>query len=278
MRAGVGVWAALATVALGSARTAAVEPPAPSPTPGALTDDRLVFSTNGSRLTGGIGSGGGSATWVGNLGSGTVIGGGAEYQTISNAHWTLGTFSGALAPGLRTHLYVEGHVGAGDLGDHAFHYSVLVGGLLYQVTSPLSLQLEERRIDIDTSHGNLPKLGLSYQVTPKFLASASYAASVGGNLGTHLGEARLDYTGSDFSAIAGIAGGPAAPAVVNFGPRGAVTVAPAPQLREGFLGIGTPLRRTDWLLIGDFQDVGGTKRFGLSLTCTVHLHSQGRSP
>src|SRR5204863_8335157 len=82
-------------VALPCAQAAAVEPPSPSPTPAAVADQRLVFSTNGSRLTGGIGGGGGSAAWVGGLGNGTVIGAGAEYQTTSNSHWTLGTFSRA---------------------------------------------------------------------------------------------------------------------------------------------------------------------------------------
>src|SRR5438105_10007689 len=92
--------------ALTGAEAAAVELPPPSPTPAAVGDQRLVFSTNGSRLTGGIGGGGGSATWVGSLGNGTVIGLGAEYQTISNSHWTLGSFSGTVAPGLRTRLKV----------------------------------------------------------------------------------------------------------------------------------------------------------------------------
>lgn len=265
------------TVALGAATAAAVEPPAPSPTPGAITDDRLVFGTNGSQLTGGSGAGGASGAFVASLGDGAVIGVGAEYQQVSNAHWTAGDLSGSLAPGLRTHLYVEAHEGAGDIGTtHAFHYSLLVGGLLEQLTSQLSVQLEERRIDVDTSHGNLPKAGVSFQLTPQLLASASYAVSVGGNLGTHLGTARLDYTGSGFNALVGFAGGPIAPAVVDLLGR---VVAPSPTLHEGFLGIGTALGRTDWLLIGDYQDVGGIKRVGAALTCTVHLHAQGgRSP
>ena len=152
--------------ALTGAEAAAVELPPPSPTPAAVGDQRLVFSTNGSRLTGGIGGGGGSATWVGSLGNGTVIGLGAEYQTISNSHWTLGSFSGTVAPGLRTRLYLEGREGAGDIGDRAFHYSLLVGGLLEQLTSEFSVHVEERRIDIDKSHCNLPNLALSFQVTP----------------------------------------------------------------------------------------------------------------
>ena len=274
----VGAWAAALTMALPSALAMAVDPPSPSPTPGAVGDERLVLSTNGSKLTGGFGAGGGSATWVGNFGSGTAIGVGVEYQQISNSHWTTGDFSASVAPGLRTHLYVEGHEGGGDLGDRAFHYSLLFGGVLEQIDSRLSVQLEERRIDIDTSHGNLPKVGLSLQITPQLVASVSYAYSLGGNLGTRLGTGRIDYTGRAFSALAGIAGGPVAPAVVNLLPGGAVVVAPAPQLREGFAGLGKPLGRTDWLLIGDYQNVGGTKRYSLSLTCTVHLHAPTPSP
>ena len=271
MRAGV--WAASLAVVLGSARAAAVEPPSPSPSPAAVTDQRLVFSTNGSTLTGGSGGGGGSATWVGNF-AGKVIGAGAEYQTISNAHWTLVSFSASVAPGLGTHLYVDAHEGAGDVGDHAFHYSLVAAGFLTQLDSRLSLQLEERRIDIDKSHGNLPKVALSLQVTRRLLASVSYAYSLGGNLGTHLATGRIDYAGSSFSAIAGISGGPAAPVVLDLYGK---VVAPGPQLREGFVGLGKPLGRTDWLLIGDYQDVAGTKRTSLSLTCTVHLHAHAQS-
>src|SRR5439155_180004 len=83
------------------------------------TDQRLVFSTDGSTLTGGSGGGGGSVTWVGDITPQVVIGAGAEYQQIANAHWTTGNFSGALALGggqLKTHLYIETHEGAGDVG------------------------------------------------------------------------------------------------------------------------------------------------------------------
>ena len=71
------------------------------------------------------------------------------------------------------------------------------------------------------------------------------------------------------------AGGPAPPAVLNL--QGAV-ISPGPQLHEGFVGIGKPFGRTDWLLLGDYQDVSGTKRTSIALTCTVHLHAQGHAP
>ncbi len=263
--------------ALSGGEAAAVDPPSPTPTPAAVGDPRLVLGTNGSTLTGGSGGGGASAAWMGSIGPDAVLGAGAEYQQIANAHWTTGTFTASLGlPGqIKTHLYLDGHEGAGDIGDRAFHYSVTSAGLLGQLTPELTVQLEERYIDVDTSHGNLPKLGLTYRVTLQLSASVSYAKSFGGNLGTRLVTGRIDYTGTLFNAIAGLAGGPVAPAVIT---PGLTVEAPAPQLHEGFAGIGKTFGRTDWLLLGDYQDVGGTKRTSISLTCTVHLHAQGHAP
>ncbi len=258
--------------ALTGAEAAAVEPPPPA----AVGDQRLVLSTNGSTLTGGSGGGGASATWVGSIGPDVVLGAGAEYQQIANAHWTTGNFSGSIGlGGGKTHLYLDGHEGAGDIGDHAFHYSLASLGLLGQLTPELTLQLEERYIDIDTSHGSLPKLGLTYRVTLQLSASVSYAKSLGGNLGTRLVMGRVDYTGVGFNALAGLAGGPAAPAVIF---PGLNVVKPGPQLREGFAGIGKTFGRTDWLLLGDYQDVGGTRRTSITLNCTVHLHAPAQAP
>ena len=267
-------------VALPGAQAAAAEPPSPSPTPGSLTDQRLVFTTNGSTLTGGSGGGGGSVTWVGDITPQVVMGAGAEYQQIANAHWTTGNFSGSLALGgeqPKTHLYIEAREGAGDVGDHAFRYSLASLGLLGQLTPELTLQLEERYIDIDKSHGSLPKLGLTYRVTLELSASVSYAKSFRGNLGTRLVTGRMDYTGVSFNAMAGLAGGPAAPAVIFSGP-GVNLVAPGPRLREGFVGIGKTFGRADWLLLGDYQDVSGTRRTTITVNCTVHLHAPAQAP
>jgi hypothetical protein len=250
----------------------AEQPPAPA----AAADERLVLSANGSTLTGGSGGGGGTVTWLRNIDSGAVIGAGADYEQIANAHWATGVLSGSLALGQgnpKTHLYAEVHEGAGDIGAHAFHYSLATAGVLSTLTPRLSVQLEERRIDIDTSHGNLPKLGLSFRATPQLLASASYAYSVGGNLGTKLTTVRLDYSAKSLSAIGGVVWGPAAPAVFDL--IGQV-VRPGPSLKEGFVGIGKPVGRSEWLLVGDYQDVGGTKRTTITLACTVHLRARGQ--
>ena len=266
----IAVCLAVAVVSRGGA-TAQQPPP-----PAAAADERLVLSTDGSTLTGGSGGGGGSVTWLRNIDSGAVIGAGADYQQIANSHWTTGVLSGSLALGQgnpHTHLYAEVHEGAGDIGVHAFHYSLAAVGVLGTLTPRLSVQLEERRIDIDTSHGNLPKFGLSFNATPQLLASVSYADSLGGNLGTKLATLRIDYYGKSFSAIVGAAGGYAAPSVLNL--LGQV-VRPSPTLTEGFVGIGKPFARTEWLLLGDYQDLAGFKRTTITLACTVHLRARGQ--
>jgi hypothetical protein len=265
----------LALVVLGCQLAAAQEPPAPAALAAGAVDERLVLSTDGSRLSGGSGGGGGSVTWLRNLTADAVIGAGAEYQQIANSHWAAGVVSGSLAVGqgqAKPHVYLDVHEGSGDIGTHAFHYSLAVAGVLATFTPRLSAQLEERRIDIDTSHGNLPKVGLSFQATPQLLASVSYAYSLGGNLGAKLTTMRLDYSANSLSAIAGVVWGPAAPAVFDL--IGQV-VRSGPSLKEGFVGIGKPVGRTNWLLVGDYQDVGGTKRTTITLACTVHLPARG---
>jgi len=245
---------------------------------GSAPDDQLLFSGDGSTLTGDHGGGGGSAAWLRKFDSGSLIGLGAEYQTVFNSHWTLGNFNAALGLGqgtLKSSLYAEAHLGAGDTAGEPFHYTNVAGGVLSALTPWLTVQLEERYIDIKPSRGNLPKLGLSARLGQRLLASASYAQSFGGNLGTKLGTARLDYAGARFSWLVGAAYGPVAPSVLNL--IGQV-LAPAPRLKEGFLGVGRSFGRTDWKLVGDYQDLEGFKRTTVTLNCTVHLGSPGPAP
>lgn len=264
------VSAATALAAVGFAGCALAATSAP--------EDQLLFSGDGSTLTGDHGGGGGSATWLRKFDSGSLFGIGAEYQTIFNSHWTLGNFNAALGLGQGTQkssLYAEAHVGAGDAAGESFHYTNVAGGVLSELTPWLTVQLEERYIDIKPSRGNLPKLGLSLRLAQKLIASASYAQSFGGNLGTKLGSVRLDYAGAHFSWLMGAAYGPVAPSVLNL--IGQV-LAPAPRLKEGFLGVGKSFGRTDWKLIGDYQDLQGFKRTTITLNCAVHLGSAGPAP
>ena len=241
----------------------------------AAPDDRLLFSGIGSWLTGDHGGAGAAATWLRHYDSGNVIGLGAEYETIYNSHWTLGNFNGALAVApWKTSLYAEAHLGSGDTGQEHFKYTNIAGGFISTLTPWLSLQLEERYIDIQPNYGNLPKAVLSFRLAPRLLAAVSYAHSFGGNLDTKLGTARLDYAGTRFSWLLGGAYGPVAPRVLNFigaFPGGVKT------LHEGFIGAGTSFGRTDLQLIGDYQDLEGFKRTTITLNCTVHLGSPSPS-
>jgi hypothetical protein len=238
-------------------------------------EDKLVFSGNGMSLTGNHGGGGGAATFLTQFDNGNLIGIGLEYQQIYNSHWSNGVFNGALKLGssITTTLYTEGHLGGGDTAGEAFGYTNVVGGFISALTPWLLVQLEERYIDIEPSHGHLPKLGLSFHFAPALLASVSYAQSFGGNLDTKLGTARLDYAGPHFSWMVGGAYGAVAPRVLNL--IGAA-VGPAKTLKEGFIGAGKSLGGIDWQLIGDYQDLEGFKRTTITLNGTVHLGT--RSP
>ena len=240
-------------------------------------EDKLVFSANGMSLTGDHGGGGAAGTWLTQFDSGSLLGLGVEYQQIYNSHWTNGVFNGAYKFGqgsIKTSLYAEAHVGSGSTGGEAFKYRNVAGGFISALTPSLAVQLEERYIDIQPSHGHLPKLGLSYQLVPKVLASVSYAQSFGGNLGTKLGTARLDYVGTPVSWLIGGAYGPVAPRVLNLIGQ---TVGPSKTLKEGFVGVGKSFGPTDWQLIGDYQDLEGFKRTTITLNCTVH-RDKGSAP
>jgi hypothetical protein len=261
-----------------SGRSAAAEPPA---SPASNTDARLILTGDAEALSGAAGSdrgGGGSVIGLYSFNPAALLGAGIEYQRIANAHWATGALSGSFGLGLDTpdtQLYGEVHEGGGNDGVHPFRYSVAAVGVLTPWTPDTSVQLEERRIDVYTSHGNLPKLSLISRLTPNLLSTVSYEVSVGGNLGTRLGSARLDYVTNSLHAVAGAAGGRVSPVVVNLAGNLAGT-APSLSLAEGFLGVGLPFGRTEWLLLGDFQDISGTKHTTITLVCTVHL-AHGRA-
>jgi hypothetical protein len=267
---------ALASVALVTVLAMAVQPaPAQGSAP---PDDRLIFGANGSRLTGGSGGGGAAVTWLHGLNAGTLIGVGAEHQTIANSHWTLGSLTGGVTLGTesgpRTNLFGELREGAGDIAGRHFTYSLVVLGASRTLSRGLSLQLEDRQIDIDTSHGNLPRIGFTYAWNPKLQSALGYAHSVGGNLGTELLSARIDFFGARTSFLAGAAVGKAAPAVLNLqtGIEG-----PAPTLKQVFVGFARPYSRTNLQLVADYLKLANSERITLSLTCTLPLRGRNAS-
>jgi hypothetical protein len=48
-------------------------------------------------------------------------------------------------------------------------------------------------------------------------------------------------------------------------------IGPGPPLQEEYVGVGKTFGRTDWQLVGDYQDIEGFKRKTVTLNCTVHL-------
>ena len=244
-------------------------------TPASVSDDRIVLSVNGSTLPGTNGGGGGAAGWLHNFDPDTLAGVAVEHQGISAAQWTFGSVNGSLTRelgGARYSFYGEAHEGAGDDGPHAFKYSVVAAGIIGTYFHRLSAQLEDRQFDVETTHGNLPKLGFSYLLNPHILTAVSYAHSVSGNLGTHLTSARIDAYTSQANFLAGVAFGRVSPTVL-----GLEFVVPGKTLSEGYVGVTKPLphRRGDLTLVVDYQDLAGSNRVAITLNYIFHIGHHG---
>jgi hypothetical protein len=238
--------------------------------------DRVSVTANGSTLSGPHGGAGAAVGWLHDFNDRAIAGAEVEYQSIADSHWTLGSLSGSLAgigPGGRCSVSGEIHAGAGDVGNHAFHYSIVAAGAGCSVAPRLSLQIEDRQIDVDTTHGNLPKITATYAWTPAWQTSIAYANSVSGNLGTELVTVRLDRYSSPWNWFFGGAAGKASPEVVNLKTG---IVQPGNTLREGFVGVATPLGKAKLTLVADYLDLGGTRRVTLTANYLVALGGRGR--
>lgn len=231
--------------------------------------DHVLLDASGSVLISGRDGGGASIGWLHNI-PGSVIAVAGDYETLDNAHWEYGSLSAALNTKSDS-VFAEVDEGAGSVGGssrpHHFGYSMEVLGARAVLGSAITVQLETRQIDVDTSHGNLPKFTLEYSWHRDWQTAVSYAKSVGGNLGTELATLRVDRSGFSFATpFVGGAVGHVAPPVVNFQPGQTAT---SPQYRELFLGATTGIAHGEWTFLLDYTSLEGLRRIALSLTCLL---------
>jgi hypothetical protein len=244
------------------------------------SDDRIAVSGDGATLTGTDGGGGGSLGWLHNFNADTLAGVGVEHQVLGNARWTFGSLNGSWSTGAgnqRYSFYGEAHEGAGD-DPKPFKYGIEALGVYGTYFHKLSVQLEDKQVDVEKTHGNLPKLGVAYLLNPHMQASASYSYSTGGNLGTRLAALRLDYYLPAVNLFAGYSFGQAAPAIIlNFQ---ADSVIPGAQLHEGYVGLSKPLPhlRSELTLVADYQDLSGNKHFIGTLSYIFHVGHASTRP
>jgi outer membrane receptor protein involved in Fe transport len=200
-----------------------------------------------------------------------LFGLGAEHQYIEDATLTFGSARAAWGrgePGSKTTLFGETHYGNGDDDGRDFGYSIYVLGVSQALSPQFFVELEARYLDIDTTNGRLPKLGISYLWTPRLLTYISYAKSFGGNLGTELTSGRINYYGSLLSLKAGASTGHANPAVLVLQPG--VTL-PAQQSKQAYVGIGKAFKRGEVELLADYLETGPTEKMTLTLSFTAYL-------
>ncbi|HMA00458.1 MAG TPA: hypothetical protein VKP66_21140 [Steroidobacteraceae bacterium] len=241
------------------------------------TDTRIALSANGETLTGTNGGGGASLGLLHNFDAESLGSVSVEHQGIANSNWTFGSVLGSLGRtwgGAHYSVYGEAHEGAGVEGTRHFHYEIEAVGVAGTFFRRLTATLEDRQISVPPTHGNLPKLSLSYLWDPHLSTTASFSSSVSGNLGTHLGAVRIDYYGSALNFLAGAAYGQASPVVldINIG-----LDIPGTRLREGYAGFSKPFphARGELTLVGDYLDLSGNKRVTLTLSYIFHIGHAG---
>jgi len=258
------------------ANSTATTPAAPATAPARPAfqpDNRLVLSGDGASLTGVNGNGGGgSISYLGQVSPNALVGVAGEYQTLAGSHWEFGSlnlaYSHALSQRTRWSISGEAHEGSGMSGSKHFGYAIEALGAGLAVPGGLALSVEERQIDVDTSHGSLPKAGLSKTWGTHWMTSVGYAQSSGGNLATQYGLARIDFLSRPIQLVAGGDFGHVAPAVLNIA---GILLPQARRLSEEFVGVTRPTRHVDLSLLADRIDLQGIVRLTLTLTATVHL-------
>ncbi|HZO22446.1 MAG TPA: hypothetical protein VFB37_08050 [Steroidobacteraceae bacterium] len=221
------------------------------------SDDRIAVSGDGASLTGTDGGFGGSLGWLHNFDPDTLLGIAGEHQKLGPSQWSFGSLTGAMTNGEGDQRYTvsgEVHEGAGVDTHKHFNYAIEAVGLTGTYYHRLSAQLEDKQINVETTHGNLPKAGLSYLWNPHFQSQISYSYSFGGNLGTRLTAARIDIFGKHVNFLTGGAWGTASPIVL-----GVQTILPPRQTKEGYVGLAIPVPslRSEVTLIGDYLFIKG---------------------
>jgi hypothetical protein len=248
-------------------------------------DDRILLGLQGESLTNTNGGGGGSIGWLHNFSAEALAGVGVEHQALANSHWTFGTLNGAYTigqGGQRYTVFGEAHEGGGNDGKRALNYHVEALGLSGTYFSKLSVTLEDRQFFVDTVSGNLPKLAVSYLWNPHFQTTASYAYSVGSNLGTRLAGAKVDIFETRVKWLLGCAFGQATAVVLlgNNALPGQPDSIPGLRVKEGYVGATVPLSlRSEIALIFDYQKLYSpfvdSKRLQGNLNFVFHVGHHG---
>jgi hypothetical protein len=272
--------AALLMQAAGAALVLSTGMSAANAQDGSGRDDRLSLMVAGHKLTNTDGGWGAAAVWLHNFSANTLIGLGGETQTIksdiSDARWSFGRLSfnhGTGAAETRTNLYFDAAVGSGHDDLHNYDYTIVTAGMYQNLTRQLTLQLEDKQVDVDTARGNLPKLGVQYLWSPYFSTSVGYAYSVSGTLDTRLATGRVDAYLKTVNLFAGLANGQAAPVVTGLPPG---TPVPGFILHQYYVGVARPFSRADLTTVLDYQRLGNSNHWTLTFNAMLHKRTDAR--
>jgi hypothetical protein len=234
----------------------------------ATATDSLVFQGDWYHDSSAPGGGGGSVDWIHSTEDRSTFTAGVASYSLAGSQWTLGRGSAAFHLVKRIVIHSQASIGGGQSAGSSFAYQWYQGDLTYRAANWLFPKIEENYFRVGSTRGNLLKCGTFLVPFHTSSVEIEYARSVTGNLNTSFAMLRFEQRLRLVRFYGGFAAGQTAPQIFNI----SVGIpAPAPQLREGFLGLLFPISRYEIGSGLDFLDLSGAVRTTLAFTFKLPL-------
>lgn len=230
-------------------------------TPLVSTADTMFLNLEFSSLSSASGGGRVAVDWLRAAEGGLDYLAGISYARLADNDWAVGHF-GAFSR-IGDHLSWRGdlHLGTGNRADRSFDYQMVEAGLTWEIVDQrLYLDIEDRYLDIDTTHGNLLELGVTFLPRPRYASKLAYIRSTGGNTESDFVSGRLDIFAGRHRFLGGFAVGRTRPeAVATFG-------GDAAELEQVFVGMAVPISGPELTVVLDLLRLDEVERATLTLS------------
>jgi hypothetical protein len=249
-------------MASSGARAAAQDRAAPVPQ---RPSDTLVVNAELTDIGGGSQGGSAAVEWLHPLSPSKSVNAGVGSFSLVGTSWTYGR-AGALWRASRTTLHGQADLGAGHDQRGSFAYRVAQATVEQQlVPGRLSLEVQDRFIDIDRTAGNVVKLGMTLVPMRALALSGAVHSATAGNLDARFASVRVDGYSHGATVFGGVSGGRSHSTLVGLADDGS----PGQNLLEVAAGVTVPIKRLRITLGIDSLHLGETRRQTLTMNWTV---------
>ena len=261
--AGIGM--AMAFLLMVGPGTATAQTVAPAARSASL--DTLVANAERTDIAAGPQGGTGSIEWV-HTSSRNAFNAGLISSSIGETSWTYGRAGAMRRPFERTTVQGQADVGVGHERQRKYGYRAAQGSIAYElVDNRLALEFQDRYIDVDSSSGNIVKLGLTVLPVRPLSVAAALHASTNGNVDARSASLKVEAHFGGRAVIGGMSAGRSQPVLLGLSANAAV----AQTLREAFGGVTVPVKRVRVTLLVDSLELGPTRRRSLIMTWMVPI-------